>query len=265
MSVFSSIYKNKNLITQLTKRDILVKYRGSMLGMIWSILNPLIMLIIYTIVFGEIFKSKWGNTENESTFIFGLTLFTGMIVYNLFSEVLSRSATIIQSNVNYVKKIIFPLEILVVVLMLTALFNGLISLIVLIIMNIFLGQALSWTILLIPVVLFPIILLSMGLAWFLAALGVFFKDTNYIVTLILQIVLFLSPVFYSIENVPDYLKGIYNFNPLGIVIQQMREIVLWGEMPNWIQWANITSISLVIFVGGYYFFTKLKGAFADVI
>lgn len=105
----------------------------------------------------------------------------------------------------------------------------------------------------------------MGLAWFLAALGVFFKDTNYIVTLILQIVLFLSPVFYSIENVPDYLKGIYNFNPLGIVIQQMREIVLWGEIPDWIQWANITSISILIFVAGYYFFIKLKGAFADVI
>ncbi|WP_308722766.1 ABC transporter permease [Paenibacillus polysaccharolyticus] len=264
-NLVTTLTKNRNLIIQLTKRDILSKYKGSLLGIIWSILNPLFMLVIYTLVFGEIFQSKWGRSGTESTFVFGLILFTGMIVYNIFSEVLSRSTSIIQSNVNYVKKIIFPLEILSPILVLTALFNGLISLVILIIMSVCLGIHLSWSILLIPVVLLPLILLSTGLGWFLAAVSVFFKDANYIVTILLQVALFLSPVFYSVEIVPDYLRFIYNYNPLGILIEQMREIILWGELPNWNEWLSVTLVSLVILVAGYYFFRRLKGAFADVI
>lgn len=263
-SLFSLIWKNKSLIKQFTRREISSRYRGSVLGFFWSILNPLFMLIIYTYVFSVILNAKWGS-GSANKIEFAMILFCGITTFNLFAEVVSRAPSLILSNVNYVKKVVFPLAILPVVTICSAMVNFIINIIILFLTMTIIGNSIYWTILLLPLVILPLMLLSLGFGWIFSSLGVYFRDIGQITTIAMQALLFLSPIFYPVSIIPENLRVIYYINPIGYVVEDMRKIIIWGEAPNWLWlfYGNLIAISIALF--GYWCFQKMKGGFADVL
>ena len=196
-----SLWHNHQLIVQMTKREVSGRYKGSAMGLAWSFFNPVFMLAVYTFVFSEIFKGRWGGIGgDDSKTQFAVVLFVGMIVLNLFSEVFNRAPGLILANVNYVKKVVFPLEILPVITMLVALFHGLISLGVLLTAFAVFNGYLHWTAIFIPLILLPLIIITLGLAWILASLGVFLRDVGQLVGIISTVLMFLAPVFYPLNR-----------------------------------------------------------------
>ena len=171
-ALFSSLVKNSQLIFQMIKREVIGRYKGSVFGLAWSFFNPILMLTVYTFIFSVVFKSRWGSSGSDSKTEFALTLFVGMIIFNLFSEAINRSPSLIVERVNYVKKVVFPLEILPLVNLGAALFHSLISISVLILAIVIINGQIFWTAFLLPLVLLPLIFLILGISWFLAALGV---------------------------------------------------------------------------------------------
>ena len=253
------------LIVQLTKRDVLGRYRGSFLGIFWSLLRPLFMLAVYTVVFGYIFESKLGNHPDESKLDFTLALFCGLALFDFFAESLSRAPTLVLANPNYVTKVVFPLEILPVSAIGAALIHLLISFVPLVVGLWVAHGSVPLTILYLPLILLPLILLSLGLSWFLASLGVFIRDINTVVPVVIVIILYASAVFYSISRVPPKLLSIVLYNPLALVIDQARNAVLWGIAPVWGRYTLALVACFAVTVLGYAFFMRTKNAFADVL
>ncbi len=261
-----SLWRNRQLIVQMTRREVVGRYKGSAMGLAWSFLNPVFMLVVYTIVFSEIFKSRWGGVgADDSKTQFAVILFVGMIVLGLFSELLNRAPGLILSNANYVKKVIFPLEILPVVAMGAALFHSLVSLIVLLTAFLIFNGFLQWTLVFIPLVLLPIVILSLGLAWMLASLGVFIRDIGQTVGIITTVLMFLAPVFYPVTAVPEGLRLFIMANPLTFIIEQAREVLIFGHLPNWLGLGIYTIVASVIAWLGYAWFQKTRKGFADVL
>ena len=266
VSLARSLWRNQQLIVQMTKREVVGRYKGSAMGMAWSFLNPVFMLVVYTFVFSEIFKSRWGGVGgNDSKTQFAVVLFVGMIVLNLFSEVLNRAPGLILSNVNYVKKVVFPIEILPVIAMGAALFHSLISLGVLLAAFALFNGYLHWTAIFIPLVLLPLVILTMGLAWMLASLGVFLRDVGQTIVIITTVLMFLAPVFYPITAVPERFRPIIMANPLTFIIEQAREVLIWGHFPNWTGFGGYTLAATAIAWTGYAWFQKTRKGFADVL
>ncbi len=265
-SMVRSLWRNRQLIVQMTRREVVGRYKGSAMGLAWSFLNPVFMLVVYTIVFSEIFKSRWGGVgADDSKTQFAVILFVGMIVLGLFSELLNRAPGLILSNANYVKKVIFPLEILPVVAMGAALFHSLVSLIVLLTAFLIFNGFLQWTLVFIPLVLLPIVILSLGLAWMLASLGVFIRDVGQTVGIITTVLMFLAPVFYPVTAVPEGLRLFIMANPLTFIIEQAREVLIFGHLPNWLGLGIYTIVASVIAWLGYAWFQKTRKGFADVL
>ncbi len=261
----ASAWRNRALIVQMTQREVLGRYRGSMIGLAWSFFNPLLMLGVYTFFFTTIFKSRWGAATEANQASFPVILFAGLIVQSLFAECINRAPTLIITNVNYVKKVVFPLEILPWISLGSALFHAAISLVVLLALDLILTGGLHWTILLLPIVVIPFIILTMGVAWFLAATGVFLRDTSQITAVITSVLLFVSPVFYPTSQVPEKIHGLFMFNPLTLIIENMRKVLLFGELPEWGPLAIYTVISLIVAWGGFWWFQKTRKGFADVL
>jgi lipopolysaccharide transport system permease protein len=259
-----SLWKNRELIAQLTKREVLARYRGSALGVFWSLLTPFFMLIIYTFVFGVVFNSHWRNST-DNKWEFALILFCGLSLFGIFSEILSRAPSLVLNNPNYIKRVVFPLEILPIALIGSALVHGLISLFVLITMATILTGHLPLTILFLPVILLPLILFSAGLAWFFASLGVYFRDVAQLMPIALSALMFLSPIFYPISAIPGQLKIVYYLNPLSYVVEDARNIIIWGHSPNWLSLLVVTAASMICCALGYLWFQKTKKGFVDVI
>ncbi|NOK60614.1 MAG: ABC-type polysaccharide/polyol phosphate export permease [Chloroflexi bacterium AL-W] len=259
------LWHHRELIRQFTQREIESRYRGSFLGIIWSFVNPLTLLLIYTFVFGIVLQARWPEARTESLSEFAMILFCGLVAFNIFSECVGRAPAIIINVPNYVKKVVFPLEILPISVLGAALFNALISLSILIVANLFVSQTIAWTLIFVPLVFLPLILLCLGLSWFLASLGVFIRDVSYTVSLIVQVLFFLTPIFYSIEFVPEPFRTIINLNPLTAILENIRRVVLWNELPYWGSLTFAIISSLVVMVLGYAWFMKTKKAFADVI
>ena len=250
----------------MTKREVVGRYKGSALGLAWSFFNPVFMLVVYTFVFSEVFKSRWGAAGgDDSKTQFAVILFVGLIVLNLFSEVLNRAPGLILANVNYVKKVVFPVEILPVVVMGAALFHGLISLGVLLAAFALFNGYLNWTALLLPVVLLPLVILTTGLAWILASVGVFLRDVGQTISIITTVLMFLSPVFYPVTAVPERFRAFIMANPLTFIIEQAREVLIWGHAPNWMGLASYTMAATFIAWAGYAWFQKTRKGFADVL
>jgi lipopolysaccharide transport system permease protein len=260
-----SLWRNRQLIAQMTKRDVVGRYKGSVLGLAWSFFNPLFMLVIYTFVFSEIFKSRWGGGDDESKTQFAVVLFVGMIVLSLFSEVLNRAPGLIISNDNYVKKVVFPLEILPIVSMGTALFHSLISLVVLLAAFTIFNSYIQWTVIFIPLVLLPLVIFTLGMAWMLASLGVFLRDVGQTIGIITNLMMFLSPVFYPVSAVPEWFRPFIMANPLTFIIEQAREVLIWGHQPGWLGLGIYTVIAASIAWIGYAWFQKTRKGFADVL
>lgn len=266
-SLPDSFIKHQTLIFQLAKREIISRYRGSFLGILWTIINPILMLAVYTFVFGFVFKVRLDPSvsfENDH-FSFALLLFSGLIVYNIFSETLSRAPGLVLANTNYVKKIIFPLEILPWVNLGATLFHALISVSVLLIAFLSINHFIHWTIIFIPVILAPFLLLTVGISWFLAATGVFVRDIGQFIGLLLTMLLFLSPVFYPAAALPDSLRDYLFLNPLSFIIEQLRAVILHGQLPDWVGLGIYTLIAWLFAQLGFVWFEKTRKGFADVL
>lgn len=260
-----SLWRNRQLIVQMTKREVVGRYKGSALGLAWSFFNPVFMLAVYTFVFSVVFKARWGLGGEESKTQFAVVLFVGMIVHGLFAEVLNRAPGLILGNVNYVKKVVFPLDILPVIAMGAALFHSLISLGVLLAAFALFNGYLHWTAVLAPFVLLPFIILTLGLAWMLASLGVFLRDVGQTIGIITTVIMFLSPVFYPVTALPEEFRPWFMANPLTFIIEQAREVLIWGHMPDWIGLGIYILVATSVAWAGYAWFQKTRKGFADVL
>lgn len=266
LALGKSLWRNRQLIVQMIKREVVGRYQGSAMGLAWSFLNPVFMLVVFTFVFSEIFKSRWvGTGGDDSKTQFAMVLFVGMIVLSLFSEVLNRAPGLILANVNYVKKVIFPIEILPVIAMGAALFHGLISLGVLLLAFVLFNGYLNWTAIFIPLVLMPLVILSTGVAWMLASLGVFLRDVGQTIAIITSVLMFLSPVTYPVTAVPERFRPLIMANPLTFIIEQAREVLIWGHLPDWIGLGTYTLVASTTAWAGYAWFQKTRKGFADVL
>jgi lipopolysaccharide transport system permease protein len=263
--MFASLWRNRVLIWQMTRREVVGRYKGSVMGLAWSFLNPVFMLVVYTFVFSVVFKARWGVGGEETKTQFAVVLFVGMIVHGLFAEVLNRAPSLILSNVSYVKKVVFPLEILPVISMGTALFHGLVSLIVLLIAFAIFNGYLNWTAIFIPVVLLPLVILTLGLAWFLASLGVFIRDIGQTIGIVTTVLMFFSPVFYPVTALPERFQPWLMANPLTFMIEQARDILIWGKPLDWLGIGIYFVFSLLVAWLGLFWFQKTRKGFADVL
>lgn len=260
-----SLWRNRQLIAQMTKREVVGRYKGSAMGLLWSFLNPVFMLVVYTFVFSVVFKARWGVGSDESKTQFAVVLFVGMIMHGLFAEVLNRAPGLILANANYVKKVVFPLEILPVISMGAALFHSLISLGVLLIAFIIFNGYLHWTAIFTPLVLLPLVILTLGLAWILASLGVFLRDVGQTIGIVTMVMMFLSPVFYPVTALPEKFRPWLMANPLTFIIEQAREVLIWGHLPEWTGLGIYTLAAIAIAWTGYAWFQKTRKGFADVL
>ena len=265
IALIKSLWCNRYLIAQMTRRDVVGRYKGSVLGLVWSFLTPILMLVVYTFVFSVVFKARWGTDGDDSRTQFALVLFVGMIVHGLFSEVLNRAPGLILSNVNYVKKVVFPLHVLPVIAMGAALFHASISLIVLLIAFVLFNGYLHWTAIFIPVVLLPLVILTLGIAWVLASLGVFLRDVGQTVGIITTVMLFLAPIFYPITALPEEIRPWIMANPLTFIIEEARKVLILGRMPHWAGLGVYTFAATAVAWAGFAWFQKTRKGFADVL
>src|SRR5574338_1732515 len=222
-----SVWRNRRLIQSLVRREVVGRYRGSVMGLLWSFFNPVFMLLVYTFVFSVVFKARW-NVANDSKTEFALVLFAGLIVFSLFTECVNRAPGLILANVNYVKKVVFPLEILPVVSLGSTLFHALISLGVWLAAYLVLFGIPPVTALLLPLVILPLLLFILGLSWALASLGVYLRDVSQVIGVITTVLMFLSPVFYPANALPAEYRHMLYLNPLTPVIEQARGVLDWG-------------------------------------
>lgn len=262
-AIVQSLISNRLLVYQMTKREVVGRYQGAVMGLAWSFINPILMLAVYTFVFSQIFGARWG--AGVSQLEFASILFAGLIVYQLFSECLMRSTSLVLTNVNYVKKVIFPLEILPWVSLFASLFHALINVVVLVLFYLIIHGSLSWTAVFVPLILIPLLLMIMGVSWFLASVGVYIRDMGQIVAVIVTAMMFLSPVFYPASAFPESFQTLFYLNPLTFIIEQVRDVVLWGKMPDWEGMGIYLIASVVVGGFGFAWFQKTRKGFADVI
>lgn len=261
--LISSFVRNRQLIFQLVKRDILSRYKGSGFGITWSVLNPMLMLAVYTFFFSVVFKARWSEADGKGSF--AIILFVGLIAHGFFAEVFNRSPTIILSNVNYIKKVVFPIEILIWVAIGSALFNMTISLIILLIAQIILNQSIPITALYFPIIIIPLILVTLGLAWFLSALAVYARDIGQMTGVVTSVLMFMSPIFYPVSALSPKYQVWMQVNPLTFIIEESRNALIFGVAPSWDRWLVSFIVGCVIAWLGFWWFQKTRKGFADVL
>jgi lipopolysaccharide transport system permease protein len=265
VAVFTSYWRHRFLVLQMTRRDISGRYRGSLLGLVWSFVTPLVMLSVYTFLFGVVFKSRWAASPGESRLNFALLLFVGLIVHGLFAECLNRAPSLVLQHVNLVKRVVFPLEILPWMTLLTATFHAAVSLCIWLLFAAFSDLGVSPQAALLPLVFLPLLLLTLGCSWFLASIGVYLRDVGQTVGIFTTVVLFLSPVFYPISAVPPSLQFVIRLNPLTFIIEQARAILTTSAPIDFSGLALATAVSLAVASCGLWWFQRTRKGFADVL
>ncbi len=260
-----ALWKHHDLWWRLTEREVLGRYRGSALGLCWSLITPLAMLAVYTFVFSQVFKARWGGLEQSGPLGFAVNLFAGLIVFNLFAECANRAPTLILANPSYVKKVVFPLEILAGVTVGSAGFHALTSLVVLAIFELIAFRSLPYTFTWLPVVWMPLILGCLAFTWVVSALGVFLRDIGQLVGVFISMLMFLSPIFFPLSALPLQWQPILKLNPLAQVIEQTRKVLILGEHPQATYLIVGTLTSGLSCELSYRLFRKTKRAFADVM
>jgi lipopolysaccharide transport system permease protein len=260
-----ALWKHRELWWRLTEREVLGRYRGSALGIGWSFITPLAMLAVYTFVFSQVFKARWGGLEQAGPLGFAVNLFAGLIVFNLFSECVNRAPGLVVANPNYVKKVVFPLEVLGSVAVGSAGFHALTSLLILVIFELVAFHKLPLTLLWLPLIWLPLVLGSLACTWFLSAAGVFIRDISQLISVALNMLMFISPIFFPVSALPPKWQPVLQLNPLSQVIEQTRRAAIQGLNPNWNYVVLGTVITFVACEISFRGFQKSKGAFADVL
>lgn len=263
--LLGSTWRNRALILRMTVREVLGRYRGSLFGLAWSLFNPILLLVVYTVIFGVIFKSRWGGSEITNKGDFAIIIFAGMIVHGLFAECFTRAPGLIAGNPNYVKKVLFPLEVLPWISMGSALFHTCVSWVVLLIAQVFLRGALPWTAIFFPIIMLPLVFATMGCSWFLAATGVYLRDVTQITGIITTVLMFLSPMFYPVSALPPAYQNLLYINPLTFIIESARNVLIWGRQPNWTSWSLYLLVSVLVAWFGFWWFQKTRKGFSDVL
>ena len=257
-------WRHRRLLQEMTRREIARRYRGSALGALWLVLAPLLMLAVYAFVFGVVFQVRWGGV-GDSKAMFAAVLFCGVSVFAVFADVLNRSPMLIIENTNYVKKVVFPLEILSFVAVLAASLHFLFSLVVLLF---FTTVSMGWppaSVLALPLVLVPFLLVLVGLSWIVAAFGVFLRDVAQVTGFITTALMFLSPVFYPITAVPEAYRTLLWLNPMSHVVEMLRAVVLFGQWPSVSEVALWWGVAMAVLWAGHAVFRRLRSGFADVL
>jgi lipopolysaccharide transport system permease protein len=265
LEMVASVWRNKGLIRNLIHREVVGRYKGSVLGMFWSLATPIFMLAVYTFVFSEVFKARWGSGSSDSKAEFAMVLFAGLMIFNLFAECVGRAPGLILANVNYVKKVVFPLEVLPWVSMGNSLFHFAVSLCVWLVTYLALFGVPHWQVLLLPLVLLPLVLFVMGLSWSLASLGVYLRDVGQIIGVLITVLMFLTPIFYPASSLPSDYQVLMFLNPLTPPIEMTRDMLYWGRLPDMAMLMIYTAGSLAFAILGFAWFQKTRKGFADVL
>ncbi len=258
-----ALYRHGALIQSFVKRDLQARYKGSAIGLFWSVIHPLIMLLLYTFVFSTILKIRVGATEG--TQYFAIYLFCGMLPWNAFAEGLSRSSGVILEHANLIKRAVFPSEVLPVYPVVSGIVNELIGFGILLTALVATAHAFSSAMLFLPVILLLQFTLTMGLAWIIAGTTVFVRDLGQILGVILTFWIFLTPIFYTVSLVPAQMRFLLAINPMYALVEGYRSLILKGQLPPWQSLAFLTLCASVAFLVGYRAFTRMQPAFADVI
>jgi lipopolysaccharide transport system permease protein len=263
--LFSSVKENKDLTFRLAKREFTQRFQGSFFGWSWAILTPLLTAIVFTFIFSAVFQARWQPGVQTGTFDFALILLTGVAIHSAFAEMLSRAPNLIIGNSSYVTKVIFPIEILPVVILINALLNMFLALGIVVLGNLILNGKLPVTIAFLPFILLPYLFFLLALNLFFGAVGVFFRDVSQLVGLLITLSMFLTPIFYPVSAVPPAFQAAMFLNPLTFVVEQTREVLLFGRAPDFWGLAIYMIASLVALAASYWFFQRLRKGFADVV
>lgn len=262
-----TLLARRTMIVQFALRELTARNKGTLLGLAWTFLHPLLMLAVYTFVFAVVWQARWGDADgNANHALFATSVFCGLIVYDVFGSTVAAAPSLVVSQPNYVKKVIFPLEVLPLAQLGASLCVCGVSVIILVAGNLLLAGSVSPTIWLFPAVLAPLLCLAAGVAWFLAALGVFLRDLKQLVVgVLVPVLFFVTPIFYPPERVPESFRWIIAVNPLAAIVDNARRTLLYGQWPDWHSLGLSTLAGVVALQLGYAFFMKGKRSFADVI
>ena len=261
----ADLWVHRELLWQFTLRNVELRHKGSHLGLVWSFLNPVLMLGLYVLVFGYIFGGTFGILPHETRVDYALGIFLGLTLFHFVSEVLGVSPAIIVGNPNFVKKVVFPLEILPAANVGGAVFHMLISLALVLLSMLFFGTGISAGALWLPVIFLPLVLLGLGLAWLISALGVFLRDIGQVMQFLTMALMFSSAVFYSAAKIPAAAWAFMRFNPILLAIELARDAALWDRPLNYNHLAYLYAAGLAACYLGHFAFRRMKPAFADVI
>ena len=267
-ALYASLWRNRQLVAQLMRRDVLGRYKGSLMGLAWSLFNPILMLAVYTFVFSVVFGARWGTAPpgvDESKAQFAVVLFVGLIVHGLLAEVLNRSPALVLNNVSYVKKVVFPIEILSVVTLGSAVFHSFVSIAVLLAAFAIFNGFVQWTAVFFPLVILPFLVLVLGLSWILASLGTYVRDVGQTIGVVTLVLMYLSPVFYPVAALPEALRPFVMANPLTLIVEQSRAVLLFGHPPDWQALGIYSLVAALVGWVGYAWFQKTRKGFADVL
>ncbi|MBC7773767.1 MAG: ABC transporter permease [Pyrinomonadaceae bacterium] len=260
-----NLWRYRDLIRQFTIREVGVRHKGTALGLTWAILQPLLTLSIYTFIFGFVFKNRWGKLDGFYWADFTLNFFAGYVVYSIFSDTVNRSPGFITEHPNLVRKVVFPLEILPLTATGASLIYSGFGIALLLIATGALAQTFSWTIIFFPLVLLPLLMLTLGISWLFASLGAFIRDFRQVVPVLTQLVFFMTPIFYDVKNIDPQFRWIIMLNPMTLIVENARKTLLWSEMPDWQHLGVLYAVALVVMILGYAWFTKSKRGLADVL
>ena len=261
---FDALGAHRSLTLELAKRDVLGRYRGASFGLLWALISPFLMLLVYSFAFGFVMKAKWPQSE-QSNVHYSIILFMGLIVHGFFAECLNKAPLLITGNANFVKRVIFPLEILPWPMVISALFHTFMNFLVFLVLHLALDHTVSWTSIFLPIVILPLVLLALGVSWFLAALGVYLRDIGQVTGVLATALLFLSSAMYPADILPPQYRWLMMMNPLTFIMDQAREVTLWGHLPNWTGLGIYAVCALLVMYLGYSAFRLTRRGFADVI
>ena len=263
-SPFASLMRSRSLVWELSKREVLGRYRGASFGLAWSVISPFLMLGVYAFAFGQLMKSRWPH-ETGGDHPYAVILFTGLIIHGFFAECLTRASTLIIANPNFVKRVVFPLDILPWPMVLSALFHTCVNLCVLSALMLVVETRLHATMLLLPLVLLPLVLMTLGVSWFLAALGVYFRDITQVMPVVATALLFLSSAIIPVSTLTPDFQTLFYLNPLTFFIDQTRAVVLIGQAPDWSSLILACAGGLLVAWLGHAWFMATQRGFADVL
>ena len=261
---FSALGKYRHLTLEVTKREVLGRYRGASFGLLWSLINPFLMLIVYTLAFGYILKSRWPGYAGGTT-EFALILYMGLIVHGMLAECMIRAPSLIPANANLVTRVVFPLHVLPWTVVLSALFHMLANALIFLLLSLLVRGHVPWTAIMLPLTWLPLVVLSVAISLFLAALGAYLRDIGQVMAALVTAMLFLSSAIVPVTALPERYRIVFELNPLTFIIDQSREVSFFGHMPDWKGLLIYMTVALVAVYAAHAVFQKARRGFADVL